>query len=400
MLSVLRTPPRRQSGAVLLMLMMTLLGATALILIGRTNSTQALAQQEETRAMAAAKAALIAYAVNYADHYGHNIRGGAGRLPCPSSRVSGSPALSCSGRSIGYLPSTWNRSGKRIEIDYLERFLGRDFWYAVSTEHRYNPSYNVLNSSSMDDLLTIDDRDDIVAVILAPGAAMDSQDRGSLPMSVQSFLEGENADGDTVFSLREGNDRVLPITRDELLPLVERRVLGYAKDWLQEYKQQHGYYPHASELGASGDCKTGLLWGQLSLWRGNCAEAAFGELVSDQVPKSRLLNEIWFAKSDWPSHLFYHVDEHCVAAATVGWCDGIDDPPHALTVNGRSVEVLLISVGKPIVTASSVTGQDRLEYPDKLSSYLDTGSLTDGDLQYDFSRLSELSNDQYVVIEP
>ncbi|OED36803.1 hypothetical protein AB833_25680 [Chromatiales bacterium (ex Bugula neritina AB1)] len=382
--------------------MMALLGGTALFLMGSGNSRGNGIEQnkEQARAMAAAKAALIAYSVNYVDHYGHNIRGGVGRLPCPSRTRHGSPGLSCSGNSIGYLPTVWNRSGKRIEIDYLERFLGRDFWYAVSSEHRYNPSFNQLNSTSTDQLLAVDAIDDIVAVLIAPGNPVNQQDRATIPVSVVNYLEAENADGDTVFSGHAGNDQVLPIRRSEIMPLIERRVLGYARDWLIEYKREFGFYPYAAMFGdESGDCQSGLLSGALAMQQGACVELAFGEFSSAVVPRSRLLNEIWFATSDWPSFIYYRVDEHCVGGAAPGLCDGVNDPPHALTVEGNPVEVLLVSAGAPIVTIPSGSMQERSNDPGALVHYLDSESLLDGDSAYSFPRLSELSNDQFLVIE-
>jgi len=67
--------------------------------------------------------------VNYADNYGHNTRGGTGRLPCPSLAPNSTPLGYCQADTIGYLPSVWLRDGRLMEIDYLERFLDRDIWY-------------------------------------------------------------------------------------------------------------------------------------------------------------------------------------------------------------------------------------------------------------------------------
>ena len=99
-------------------------------------------QNEVTQSLARAKQALISYAVNYVDNYGHNSRGGVGRLPCPAVAPHSRPAMSCSENAIGFLPAVWNRKGKRIDIDHLEYFLDQNLWYAVSADFRYNPAFN------------------------------------------------------------------------------------------------------------------------------------------------------------------------------------------------------------------------------------------------------------------
>ena len=77
----------RQAGAALLVLVTALLAVTGygLLQFSQANQQRLMHEREITRSLAAAKDALIAYAVTYVDHYGHNTRGGVGRLPCPSS---------------------------------------------------------------------------------------------------------------------------------------------------------------------------------------------------------------------------------------------------------------------------------------------------------------------------
>ena len=135
-----------------------------------------------------------------------------------------------------------------MEIDYLERFLDRDIWYAVASDHRYNPAFNTLNSHRGDGLLSVDKMDDVVAVLIAPGPAAETQTltqtrSGSfqyLSETVIQYLEGDNADGDASYTLTESNDLLVAIRRDELISLMELRVLGFVKQWLIEYKQHYG----------------------------------------------------------------------------------------------------------------------------------------------------------------
>lgn len=370
-------------------------------------------QQEVTQSLALAKEALIGFAVNYVDNYGHNMRGGVGRLPCPSVEKYGSPAMRCGPDAIGFLPGVWKRGSKRIDIDHLEKFLNQDLLYALSADYRYNPSYNTLNPDTTGNLLTVNGDDQVVAVLLAPGEALQGQLRDGEALSIADFLEAENADGDTDFASASGagNDRLITITRAELLPLMERRVLGYVKDWLAEYKTIYGHYPYAARFGDdTGACEEGLLRGKIAMQRGSCSKETLGEFISQFVPKGRTINKIWFHNYRWSDFVYYHVDQNCTWASPAGLCDPADDPPLSLQVNDNPVQVLLVSVGEAIQTELVPAGQYRAAPADPEESidmlnYFDTAELMSADLQYDLRRLDSLlmsglsSNDQYLTIQ-
>jgi len=326
----------------------------------------------------AAKQALMAYAVNYADNYGHNTRGGTGRLPCPALDRFSSPATRCSANSIGYLPSVWLRDGQLMEIDYLERFLKQDIWYAVSTDHRFNPAFNHLSPVRGTGLLTVDSDQDVVAVLIAPGVSGVNQSRESNGQSIaqllDEYLEGENADQDGVFTLTERLDILVPIRRNELMPLMERRVLGYVKQWLQEYKEQFGYYPYASEVGANGACRTGLLSGFLATEPNGCEEVLITDVHYPDIPRGRQLKETWFHRYGWSNFFYYIVDPNCGPTQGVTDCDGVDDPTRTLTVNGEPVEVLIVSVGETLETSSGM----QVRPSANLADYIETTSIEPG----------------------
>jgi len=389
----------RQAGAVLLIAMMSLLAGSAFYLSASLRNTRHI-DNEVLESLLAAKQALVAYAVNYADNYGHNTRGGAGRLPCPSLAPNSTPARSCQANAVGYLPSVWLRSGRLMEIDYLERFLDQDIWYSVSADHRYNPSFNVLNSYPGNGLLHVDAMQDIVAVLIAPGPALDNQHRSSdlPPMSViHQYLEGENSDLDGEFTVTESNDVLVPIRRAELIPLVERRVLGFVKQWLIEYKSIHGFYPYAAEVGATGQCQHLLTRGMLSVESGTCSTAVLADEPFSNLPSNRTLRQTWFYRYGWAGLIYYIVDESCAPARGPVDCDGIDDPARSLRVNDQPVEVILISVGEPIST-DSASGMQVHGQAD-LYNYLDTEELLTTTNQFVAPRLSMVSNDQLVVID-
>ncbi len=395
-------PLKSQRGVILLISMLILLSGSAFFLAGEYRDNP-YNDDSALEALLAAKQALLSYAVNYADNYGHNTRGGTGRLPCPARARFSSPASSCGVNEIGYLPSAWLRSGELMEIDYLERFLDRDIWYAVAADHRYNPSHNTLNSNTRSNLLSVDGVPDIVAVLIYPGSAMAGQNRfavqGMPPAStVFEYLEGENADADGIFTLTEKGDLLVPIRRAELMPLIERRVLGFAKQWLIEYKAQHGYYPYASSTSGHSDCSSGVLNGFLSTDAGSCAEMPLADMRFTDLPANRTLRNTWFYRYDWPQLIYYLVDESCAPVRGIADCDGVDDPVRALSVDGVPAEVILISVGEPIETVPVGGLQQRL-IGGGIASYLDTEALLSAVTAFEIPELTSHSNDQLVFID-
>lgn len=398
-----RTGRSVQHGAALLVLLMALLVGSgySLLQYHSVNHVRANTDEEIALSLMAAKSALIAFAVNYADNYGHNTRGGTGRLPCPALARHSSPATNCGVNAIGYLPTVWTRDGKRMEIDHLERFLDEDFWYAVSADFRYNPSYNSLNSDSSHNLFQVDSDNEVIGVVIAPGDPLDGQSAARGSGVVSAYLEGENADGDGQFSTSQpgSNDRIILITRSDLVPLIEKRVLGFTRDWLREYRQQYGHYPYASLLGSeTGDCVEGQMAGMLSMQRGNCASVSFGEFVSASVASGRSLNQTWFDRNDWRHLIYYRVDPACTAV-TGGICDGDSaEDSRQFRVNGDIVDLILVSTGREIETVPAGGTQNRLLNPFDAIHYLDSAGLLSAGVELTTEKMSDLSNDQYLVL--
>lgn len=391
----------KQQGVALLVAMMMLLSGSAVFLINQHGNNRADITDNRLQALLSAKQALIAYAVNYADNYGHNTRGGPGRLPCPSLQRHGSPARSCRTNAIGFLPSVWSRDNRQMEIDYLERFLDQDIWYAVSADHRFNPAFNHLNSYPGSNPLTVDTVNDVVAVLIAPGQALSGQQRnyadGITPAAmINSYLEGENADADSDFTITNPNDIVVTIRRDELIPFMERRVLGHVKQWLIDYKADNGFYPYAAALGNDGQCSIGVTRGMLATGIGTCINQVLLDVAFDDLPAGRTLRQTWFANYEWPGLIYYIVDDSCTPARGVADCDNIDDPERQLRVDGEPVELVVISVGAPIVTAAAAGLQDRSN--PALENYLDTAELLFDSNEFSTTPVAADNNDQLVFI--
>ena len=189
-------------------------------------------------ALAAARDALIGYAVSYPDQ--HAGRHGPGYLPCPDTSGNGSPNTPCPAASLGRLP--WRRLGLHDPRDGA----GERLWYALDRRFRANGhKYRPLNGGTATDLV-VDGRGGIAAVILAPGPALPFQDRSRDRFDPAQYLEGGNeSPGDGAYASRGAspslpyerfNDRVDAIPRDELMAAAARRALAAAREALAEYR--------------------------------------------------------------------------------------------------------------------------------------------------------------------
>ncbi len=232
----------------LLAFLLILIAGASYMLINRLNKvSQTSSRDAQTQtALKQAKEILIGYAVTYPESHAGE---GPGYLPCPditNNGLSGTNGLgSCSiagGTSLRRFPHV------TLEMNNITDASGETLWYAVSDNFRNNSKLVPLNSETPGTLSLdrnadgVADEDDLVAVIIAPGDSFNGQDRDLDDNAVANYLEGENADGDTVFSIAgsgDFNDQVIAITRGELMQAVEKRVLGEAAGILTAYRNQH-----------------------------------------------------------------------------------------------------------------------------------------------------------------
>jgi len=247
--------PHDQKGAALLAFMLIMITGASFILISKMNKERIDRENitETYRALERAKQSLIAYALTVPERSGAGS--GPGYLPCPDRDVPGSqysgfagqgnPGGSCSlggGTSFGRLP--W------VTLDISDSFddSGERLWYVVADNYRNNPPTIPLNSDTPGDLL-VDGQTDIVAVIIAPGSALSQlgQDRAADFNDIANYLENDNQDGNNSFiSFLAGadsstfNDRVLALTRQEVMSAVEKRVLGEVNLAYNAYRNSFG----------------------------------------------------------------------------------------------------------------------------------------------------------------
>lgn len=247
--------PRAQRGVALILVMMVMFAASSFVVLRALNvaATRESAQRLVTQqALAEARRALIGYAAGYADGE-HAATKGPGFLPCPDrgGGTPGVPASNCltsAGRETGRLPY------HTLGLTELRDGSGAPLWYAVSERFRA-PATTPLNPDTPA-ALSIDGRDQLVAVIIAPGAALPGQVRDSAGAHAPAdWLEGENASvGDGRFTAgvpSTGNDTVLAITRGELLEAVQKVVLAEVGHALEAYHRD----PDGDDVdGADPNC--------------------------------------------------------------------------------------------------------------------------------------------------
>ena len=163
--------PGSQSGAALISLVLALALGSGLVSIGWLEATARSAHHalRTEAALAAARDALIGYAVSYPDQ--HSGRDGPGYLPCPDTSGNGSPNSPCRATAFGRLP--WRRLGLHDPRDGA----GERLWYGLGRRFRANGyKHRPLNLETAAELV-VNGRQDIAAVILAPGPALSFQDR-------------------------------------------------------------------------------------------------------------------------------------------------------------------------------------------------------------------------------
>lgn len=229
--------PRRQHGLVLVvMAIMMVLGATYLAISQLDPVGRRLDQDRVSlAALKEAKEALIGYAVNATETFMSQEIPHPGGLPCPDTNDDGVAETTCTTANsrVGRLP--W----KTLGASDLRDARGERLWYALSDNFR-NASGVVINSDTAGTLTvkngSIDQATNAVAVLFAPGNAIQGQSRSTSEQNlVQMYLEGRNnyaadasATNDDVFETADNsstlNDKLAVLTVADLMGPVEASV--------------------------------------------------------------------------------------------------------------------------------------------------------------------------------
>ncbi len=316
----------RQRG-IALILILVLLGLIAGVLaVGFTSdlARQNNKEQQTVDALAKAKEALIGYAANDPNQ--------PGVLPCPDSNNDGradSPCGATGVTAIGRLP--W----KTLGLPDLRDGSGECLWYAVSANFKNSglSAPAVVNSDSPGTLVINDaggapvysGSNKVVAIVFSPGNPLPGQDRSSSTPApvcggntttantiVANYLEGGNQNGVatnifvTAQSTDTFNDKLLPITREALFPVVEMRVARELRLSLRNYYAANGFFPLAAPFpnntGAPGAYQgyvptTGCVPG---------------------VPDLPTYLPAWFVANNWQQVMVYAVAPRCTPKINTG----------------------------------------------------------------------------------
>jgi hypothetical protein len=257
------TTRRRQQGVALILMATLLVMGVAWFAIGAGKSRSVTEYEREAKTGAAlreAKAALLAYAAQYA---ARSNTAEPGQMPCPESTnyfaagTEGQASTSCSNanESVGRLP--WRTLG----IDQLRDGYGEPLWYVLSRGFRNPP----INFGTFGQINYNGSANAAVALIIAPGrvvntlsdpgtppAACAKVNQGSSnrnattgPLDPTKFLECSNAigpygnPGNMANWSTWSNDRVIAITSQEwadaiasaIADRLQRQTLPALRNW-------------------------------------------------------------------------------------------------------------------------------------------------------------------------
>ena len=278
-----------QTGYVLLLMLLALMGLGGVVAAGFTQDVKEKAEFERhlhnQRVLTEAKQALLQFAYNYPV----NFNEGPGRLPCPDTDNNGiqNTGFGC-GNVVGRLP--WRQP--ELNLYDMRDADGQRLWYAVS--ENFTPQDAGLNprptlNSSVWGTLTVRDQvgniiydgttgNGVAAVIIAPGPETDRngvpQDRsvanGDDPFDIMPDTDPGIVDADNyldnffgiednsvvnqgtlngfiygeVDNLAGGavivNDQMIVITVAEVVEVAEKAVLQTYQDALNDYRANVG----------------------------------------------------------------------------------------------------------------------------------------------------------------
>ncbi len=440
---------RSQRGVVILLLLAILvIGATVYLVTVASNLT--VRQQAGNRtqmALAQAKRALIAYAVQTKVTFNGAAR--PGDLPCPDLDNDGDAEVTSCGnaagsnqaRRLGRLP--WRTLG----LPDLRDGYGERLWYAVSNRYKRVTRTAQLNSDTYGTIAVrgsdgsvvhnATDATAAIAVIIAPGPVLTRQ--GSTNPQDHSCTEGvdcntkrectvssaplcdptnyldvvtgveDNAafvdagagnDGFITGPIRDDNgdiivnDEIVVVTYQDLMPEIERRVAQEVAYCLREYAANNsGHYPWAAPVS--------------DLSYADAANTLFGRLPATPFDRTKATNSAlstswggecnvntgagWFANNGWQNLTFYVLADGYSPASPTPSCGT------CLTANSfPNRQAVVILAGQ----ALGVAGQsDRAAHQDDANMYLEGANVLGGSA-FEEKTLSTTFNDRVVFLPP
>lgn len=286
----IRNLSSKQKGMALIMLLLVIALVSVTSFFRYLDATKVKMARDRKTALALlqGKTALIAWSSNQST---------PGILPCPEDVTligtlnEGSAKSSCSNTlpSIGRLP--W----KTIGMGDLRDGNGDKLWYAISSGFRGAP----INLNSLGKLTLDGQSNEVLAIIFSPGVPLKNQNRLPENQTNQShYLDLANSGG-TNFFVSKGspvlfNDKLIPVTRNELFRVVNMRVLGEIRgdtsQGLRKYFVSAGKFAFA-DINADGDADANQVAGSPS-YNGVDSQST-NSLFFSTSKKQMLVNNGW-----------------------------------------------------------------------------------------------------------
>lgn len=325
----------RGSGLVAALVLATLLGAAGLLAQGELSELiRTRAQARTLAALGEARAALLGYAVSYAERHPGQ---GYAYLPCPDAANTGSTTISgCGARDVGRIGRLPYRT---LGLADLRDGWGECLWYAVAGSVKHNPKAQALNWDSpgqfalfSDDGLPLGSAADgalAVAVLLAPGPPLPAQQRpqagagrcagsDSAATDLPAFVDDElPASTGATLTIRQGhlgserrNDVLAWIGIDDIFDALRRRP-------------DHAL--RIEQIGARAALALGARLGDAGFIAGH-ADVAAGPLLTGPLPPAATLGlsgEAADAHDNWRDQFRFAAcadGSACISAT-------LDDPP-------------------------------------------------------------------------
>ncbi len=422
----------RQTGASLIFFAILLVIAFTSILLMHLDSNQIKNERDKKTiaALAEAKAALIAYSlkVDINDSCTVSCRR-PGDLPCPDMNNNGEAGPACGAQSLRIGRFPW----KTLGVTDLRDGDGERLWYAVSTKYKNNPRVFPLNSDSIGTItvrtsqgLMINDASldtGVVAIIFSPGHPILRADglqqsrigsNENLPEHYLDILLGEDnasfadesTDGFIMGPSHDStggeliNDRLIVITREDMLLPMEALVLSKVKNELVSYYSGASNYPNPANF----DDENCL--GYSDIGAGSCISSATnnpGRLPVDGHTPGWAASSIlrgeksgnWFQQNGWREFIFYAVAPACASGTTN--CDGAGMLRIKNAIEQPDVDkrVVLISSSKAINMQTRINNLQKSD----LANYLEGENLTADDIYLREIGTSQFINDRPVSIQ-
>ena len=257
------------------MLVLFVTGGSVAISALNNRQTATIAKAREVRyQMEAAKAALLAYAANHSKFY--SDARGPGYFPCPDTddpeldldgtpNYTGTASLKeCTYASpaLGRLPQEEVLTELTFRFNDAYADIDEQFWYVVAPRYLYSntstnrrsytrtyagPTLSFTNAS--DYWLTLDGNTEYVALIIAPGAELETQNRLAGPTNYANYLDGQNGGSNYDFYTSYEanpelfNDEIIGITLDEYITYVGTAVARDVKLRMESYYDQYAGSP-------------------------------------------------------------------------------------------------------------------------------------------------------------